>query len=138
MTAMRRYEELEHTADLKIRIHGQDREELFRNASWALAELLVEVGEPVPGSERTLNLPGAADYSLLLVDFMSELLYLWEAEGLVFIATGQLEVSLQGVSATLEAFEPKAYRQAIKAVTYHGLEIEDTEGGFQAKIIFDI
>ena len=134
---MKKYEEVEHTADLKVRIYGRDMAELFTNASWALAELLAEPDQLTFQRERVLHLE-AEDYAMLLVDWLSELLYLVEIEGVLFVAQYIAEVSPAGISANLVGAELERAKLDIKAVTYHDLEIVEGEDGFQVVVVFDI
>ena len=134
---MKKYEELEHTADLKVRIYGRDMRELFANASWALAELLAEPSQLTFQEERTLSLE-ADDYPMLLVDWLSELLYLLEVEGTLLVAQRITGLSPSRISATLVGAKPGTIKQEIKAVTYHDLEIVEGKEGCQATVVFDI
>ncbi len=134
---MKKYEEIEHTADLKVRIYGRDMPDLFANASWALAELLAEPERLSFQEERTLSLE-AEDYSMLLVDWLSEILYLLEIEGTLFVARRITRLRPTRISAILVGAKPERVKQEIKAVTYHELEIVEGEDGFQATVVFDI
>ena len=78
----------------------------------------------------------------LLVAWLSELLYLYEVEGLLlcdFALTEIDEGSVKGV-ATGEEFDENRHdiKTSIKAVTYHQLEIKEQDGLWQAQVIFDI
>ena len=76
---------LDHTADAGVEIDAPSREALFAEAAIALADTLTPiegVGSPI---ERVIELEAAND-ELLLVDFLSEILFLFETEGLVFAA----------------------------------------------------
>ena len=141
------YELLEHTADLGVVVTAPTLEGLYAEALRALTDCITEVAAVAPREGRRIGL-AAADRELLLVDWLGEALYLFETEGLVFSAA---EVELQGgredgAAARLEArlhgesFDSRRHplKVQIKAVTYHGLEVRETEEGWRARVIFDI
>ncbi len=77
----------------------------------------------------------------LLVDWLHELLYLFETERLLLDG---FEVEIRGtrLDATARAWTVDEARDAllheVKAVTYHCLRVEQTERGFLAEMILDI
>jgi SHS2 domain-containing protein len=136
-------EELEHTADLRFRIRAPTLEELFAEAVRALMETLYGgTGGPVIGT-RTLEL-GAADREALLHDLLSEVLYLAEAENLVFsdadiVIPDALPLS---VRTTLRAtpFDPVRHAGGteVKGIAYFDLSIVEADGGYRLEIVFDV
>ena len=134
---VRRYEEVEHTADAAIRAFGRDLPELFANAAYGMFDLLAEMEKLHPTIEREVSL-GASDLEALLVDWLGELLYLREAHGEAykeFEINALSPTELRGVAKGGKGFVP---RMDIKAVTYHDLKIEKTEEGYVATIVFDV
>jgi SHS2 domain-containing protein len=77
------------------------------------------------------------DAESLLVAFLSELVYYHEQENLAF-DTFNIQMSAEKISASMEGGEITSVDKAIKAVTFHGLEIEETERGVEATIVFDV
>jgi len=134
---VRRYEEVEHTADVAIRAFGRDLPELFANAAYGMFDLLADMEKLHPTIEREVSLE-ASDLETLLVDWLDELLYLREAHDEVY---KEFEIStlsppeLRAVAKGGKRFVP---RMDIKAVTYHDLKIEKTEEGYVATIVFDV
>ena len=78
---------LDHTADAGVEIDAPSREALFAEAAIALADMLTPIEGVGSAIERVLELEAAND-ELLLVDFLNEILFLFETEGLVFAARG--------------------------------------------------
>ncbi len=82
------------------------------------------------------------DLEELLVAFLGELLYLHDAEGLLFRRARVLEGPDRQVRAEVlgEPFDPGRHRieRQIKAVTYHGLRVQKTRGAWRATVILDI
>jgi len=132
------FEEVEHTADWALRIRGRDLSELLRNAARGMSSLLVSDLTDIPVvREERIDLE-AYDAESLLVNWLSELAYWAEAEGIVFC-----EFDLSGVTSTrLQAIvrggPVAALQKHIKAVTYHNLAIIATATGLEATVVFDV
>ncbi|MCB2193341.1 MAG: archease [Deltaproteobacteria bacterium] len=132
---------LEHTADLGLWVRAESLEELFAEAPAALAELMVSG----PRDGRLEWLPVSfqgVDYPELLVQLLSEVVYLWDAEGLLTVAAkvaeltpGTLEARLGVIPADYQVHEPN---EPIKAVTYHQASVEPQGEGWKAQVILDV
>ena len=86
--------------------------------------------------QRALLLP-ADDRESLLVGFLAELLYLSEVDGIGFDRF-ELRLDEESLSANLEGANIESLQKGIKAVTYHGLSIRETEAGLEANLVFDV
>ena len=71
------------------------------------------------------------------VSFLGELLFLAETEDLAFDSFF-LQVDGPSLLARLEGGSILSQSKEIKAVTYHRLEISETERGLETSIIFDV
>ncbi len=143
------FEQLPHTADIKIRVYGTTLEEFFRNA---VVGMFQEIGPRVPGctikNERVVcdELPEhhdvevtAHDLISLLVDFLSEALYLSDVHDEAYLDATIHEVNDTHIKATVHGVKITGFEVVeIKAVTYHELEIKQVNGTWQADIVFDI
>ncbi len=129
---------MEHTADSLVEVHGRDLNERFENAAYAMFDLITDAGRVKPKGEVKIVLSADAREQLL-VDFLQELLYLNDAEDLVF---GKFEVKTDGrkleAMAWGEKFDPKRHekRAVVKGVTYHKLEFDDEKGTLT--VLFDV
>jgi len=135
------YEFFEHTADLGLRIRAPDLDTLFADAARALFAAIVEdLGTVQPLQHIEVRL-SADDCEYLLFDWLKELLYHWDIKHLV---CGRFEVHVgpEGLagSAWGEHLDPARHRleHEVKAITYHGLRVEQTEDGWLAEVIVDI
>ncbi|MDY0167332.1 MAG: archease [Thermoguttaceae bacterium] len=135
------YEHFEHTADLGLRIRAATLEELFAEAGLALTAALAGRLDSIrPAEPRSINLE-AADPADLLHDWLSELLYLFDTERMLF---SRFEVSLPSGRLTATAWgetaDPARHDIAleIKAITYHGLKLGPTPDGWLAEVIVDL
>lgn len=139
------WEAFDHTADAGVVVTAADRETLFAEALRALIDCITEVDRVQPRENRAVRLT-AADQELLLVEWLGEALYRFEVEGFVAAAARLTIVELPGKGLTLTgemAGEPHdpgrhPHKLAVKAITYHGLEVARTDGGWRARVIFDI
>lgn len=77
------------------------------------------------------------DVESLLVAFLSELVYYQEQENLTFDVF-DLKVTEQSLKVQMEGAPIASVEKAIKAVTYHNLNIEKTSEGFETTIVFDV
>lgn len=132
---------LDHTADVGFEAFGKKPEEAFANAALALADLFLDI-ESVKPQEEVLIVASGRDHGALLVNFLSEILFLEDAEGWVFC---DFEVQLgDGPSlrakARGEKFDPSRHRAKtlVKAITYHQLAFEKVPSGWRAKVYVDI
>jgi len=134
------FEFIDHTADVGILVTAPTPEGMFETAALAFTELVTNADSLNLRLERKFRLH-EDDMETLLVTWLQELLYLLDTEGLVF---GRFQVNLQdfALEATAwgEVFDPEIHpmKTEIKAVTYHQLEVEQSDQGWQATIIFDI
>ena len=135
---MRRYKILEHKADLKIRIFGKAKEEIFKNALWALADILKPEFLEEKSTEH-LHLQ-SADLPSLLVDFLSEILYLTQTKRTVYSEVKFRRFTKNQIDAILFGQKVKSLEEEIKGVTYHDLDIhrDNKTGLWQATLLFDV
>ena len=135
------YTLLDHTADLRIRIRGADRAELFANAGLALADLICDPSSLKSADTATIAVTGD-DPADLLVNFLRELLYQWTGRDKLIKMVETIHVSETSVSArvTVDQFTAAHHTilNEIKAVTYHQIEVAPTPAGWQATVVFDI
>lgn len=139
---MQPFRVLEHTADIGFEARGQTRPEVFRNAGRALVSIVVDL-ESVKAEDSVVIETKAAGPADLLVNWLSEILYLQDAEGWLFhdfeiesLADNSIRGSGRG-----ERYDPGRHRikLLVKAVTYHQLVLEKLpEGDWRAQIYVDI
>lgn len=143
----RAYEELDHTADLRIALYGETLEALFANGALALFDLLVD-GESGGGGDTPWSLRVEGDdLEDLLVRWLGELLYRFEVDGCFVTAVEACRIGepTEG-GRTLEArvrgdrIEPGGVtlRNEIKAVTYHRISVRPKDSGWRAEVVFDV
>ena len=135
------FETFPHTADLGLRVKADSLENLLEEAARGFSSLLIENLDAVNAEETVrFSIPGQ-DRDFLLVDWLNELLFTFETRRLIFgsftvtVTDRGLEAEASGESLDPERHHP---RHEIKAVTYHGLTVQETPDGWLAEVIFDV
>ena len=135
------YELFDHTADLGLRVIAPDRETLWCEAALGLFSVIVEADAALARPRQLAFALEAAREDYLLVDWLTELLYVFERERVVL---GDFAVRLDGLSLSATAsgrpLDSRVDRLSheVKAVTYHGLRLEQVPQGWLAEVILDI
>jgi len=142
MSEETRYQILDHTADVRVRVHGSALERLFENAAWALFDVIVDGLEGlVPTEEEPVSL-GGADASSLLVDWMNDLLYRFDARGQIHAWPLVSSVNDSSLAATARFrsidWSRDRFHTEVKSVTYHGLHLERRGDLWVAEVVFDL
>ena len=143
------FKTLTHTADIKIRAYGKTKEELFRHALIGMFQTIgPQAKECTKQGDRVVcpQLPcshritaQSIDLVALLVDFLSEALYLSDVHNEAYLDATIHELTDTKVDATIHGVAIDGFEVVeIKAVTYHDLHISQVDGYWQADIVFDI
>lgn len=134
------FEVLEHTADVGIRAYGADIMEAFANAARGLFSLITELDDIEEVEEREIELT-ADDQKSLLVNWLNELIYLFDTENIVFkrfditqLDDTRLKAKCYGEIADTSRHKIKT---GVKGATYHMLGIERSNG-YKVEVLFDI
>ena len=97
---------------------------------------------PVATTETVTVAVKGSDWQDLMINWLRELLYLWNGENKIIGPVTLLRIEQFTVEATVSvANTPCAHHDIcneIKAVTYHAIAVEKKAAGWQASIIFDI
>jgi SHS2 domain-containing protein len=142
---LKKYEYLEHTADAKFLAYGNTLEEVFENAALAMFNVIIDT-EKVSGDLKKEIFLNSADLEALLVDWLSELLYLFEVEEIIFrdfrvenIKEDNGKYSIRAL-ASGEKYYPEShpFETEIKAVTYSQLELKKIPEGWRAQVVVDL
>ena len=133
------FEELSHTADVRIRVTAPTLNLLFSDAFSALMQTLFGRNR-AGGFKKEVHIE-SPDYESLLMDFLSEVLFICEVEGLVF---NHAEVTIEGNSLTAvldgEPFDRTRHAEGteVKGISYSGLSITQGTNGYMLDILFDV
>lgn len=138
---MRRFEILDHTADIGLIVYGSNLKVLFENAGEAFFHLITDLKKVRRRVERRINI-GGESLDRLMVDWLSELLYLHDVESLLFKGFKVESVGEDGLRAVVkgEPFQEQIHviKTEVKAVTYHQIQIQRENGRWKARVILDL
>lgn len=130
------YEEIEHTADWQLNVWAPTLEGLFIQAAQGMYSLAHIRHDETEQIEKQLNLQ-EADHEILLVSFLTELLYFASAENLAF-EVDEIQLRDTQLSARLVGGQITRHDKEIKAVTYHALDIARLDDLYRVSIVFDV
>jgi SHS2 domain-containing protein len=135
---MKKYEILEHKADLKLRTFGKTKKELFSNMLLAMTDALQAKTKDQKLKTKNIKVK-SSDLSSLLVDFLSEALYLIQVDKVLYNKVKFRDFTDTEIEAELTGQKVESFGEEIKAVTYHNLDIhQEKDGTWQATVLFDI
>lgn len=132
---MEKYKILDHKADLKIKVFGKNKKELFENGMKAMVDYLSPTleKEKVKRKIRVKSI----DFETLLVDFLNELLYYFQTKKEVYFEIKIKNLTEKVIEAYLFGNKIKSFSREIKAATYHNLKVKKNKF-LEAVILFDI
>ena len=139
---MKNYEWIDHTADVGVRVYGQDLKEIFINAASAMFELLATTEKDLSKiNPREIKVRlDSLNAEALLISWLSELNFLSDTRRLILKKFDIKKISSRHLEASVTGF-PRRYFSVgteIKAVTYHGLKIQKENDRYSTQIIFDV
>ena len=134
------FEIVNHTADVGIIAYGADIEQAFANAARALFSLITELDDVAEVVHRDTELI-APDEESLLVEWLNELIYLFDAENIIFkrfdiTKLNNTQLKARSYGEKVDSLKHKL-KTGVKAATYHMLKI-DKGDGCKVQVLFDI
>lgn len=135
------FEVIEHTADTGIIAYGSDLKEVFANTARGMFSLITDLDKVEEKEPQTIEVT-APDREALLVAWLNELIYLVDVKDMFFrrfvidsITDTELKATGYGEKIDLARHEA---RIQFKAATYHTLKVSQEDGGWKARVIFDV
>ena len=136
-----KYRQIAHTADVAFRIRGESLADIYINAAAAMMATITDRRRLKPRETRLIEVE-APDREALLVSWLNYLLYLYDVDGFLGRLFEIVELSDERLQALArgEAYDPERHvaKTAVKAATYHHLEITPRNQGWQATVILDL
>jgi SHS2 domain-containing protein len=140
----RKFEYLEHTADVKFKAYGNSLEEAFASAAEAMFNAMLDISAVSSKCEIAINLE-AESLEDLLYDWLSELLYQFDANYIIF---GKFEVSKIAEIDGKFLIEARVFGEQIdlkkhkfhlqvKAVTFHDMQIKRSNNHWIIQVLLD-
>ena len=140
------YKFIEHTADVKVRSWGSNLEEAFSQAALGLMATISPNLEKINHElVREIKVESEDKYALA-IDFLTEFLYIFDVENLIFNEINVQSIKLKNDNYELkalakgESFDKKIHEigTEVKAITYSFMNIEEKKDRVTMDIVFDI
>lgn len=130
---MKRFEFLEHTADVKFKAYGASRAEMLENAALATMNSMIDTATVKDTESWDVDLE-ADDLEMLAYNWLSELLYLFDVEVAIFCRFDLVLCQEHGkwrlhaaVGGERIDRERHAFDCEVKAVTLHEFEVKGND-----------
>ncbi|WNY27797.1 archease [Methanolapillus ohkumae] len=136
---------LDHIADTRFIAYGFSLENVFENSALAMLNVIADIS----GLSHEVEFQAeifAPELEDLLVRFLSEILFLFDAKETLFgtVRVNALRKKEDGWIVSFQVFgEPvdsskQNFRTEVKAVTYNGIRVEKTAFGFETEVVLDL
>ncbi|HJX70135.1 MAG TPA: archease [Dehalococcoidia bacterium] len=137
---MKRFDIIDHTADVGIVAYGAELKEAFANAAYAMFTMIADLEGVREEICRQIEVQ-AEDRESLLASWLNELLYLFDAERIIFkrfeiIELGESSLKAEGYGEPMDVTR-HSLKAGVKAATYHLLRVAKDDG-YSVRVIFDV
>ncbi len=138
---MRKFEFVDHTGDLGIRVFGKDLPDLFFHAAEALFCVITDPESILAKESLKIAIEGH-ELEELLISWLNEFVYLFDTKGLLFREFEFISLNEHSLEAVVrgEPYDESRHpiKTTVKSATYHQLQIRRTNRGWEAQIILDL
>jgi len=135
----KRFELVEHTADIGLIAYGSTLAEAFANAAYGMFSIIAELETVRETESRRLEL-SEADPEALLFEWLNRLIYFVDVEILLFSRFDIIEFDGCRLKAVChgEKYDPSRHqlKTGVKSATYHMLRVDKEKN--QVRVIFDV
>ncbi len=138
-----RYKYLDHTADLKIRAYGRTLEQAFINTAIAGFDFLTDTSKMKKRFEKKIMI-SANRLESLLYDYLEELLYLLDTEGIIFCEIKDMKIKKDNDKYSLQCtalgdnYKNYDVKGNIKSVTYSEMSVKKEKDKVVIEVVLDI
>ena len=135
----KKYEFLEHTADIKFQAFGKSVEEVFENSALAMFNSMYD-GKVKEKKSFKINVKGK-DFESLLYNFLEEVLFLFDSENFFMAKVKKIKITEDfGLEAEISGDDAKNYEihLGVKAVTYNDMFVKKGKGKWVAQVVLDV
>jgi len=140
----KKYEYLDHTADAKFLAYGKTLEEAFGNAALAMFNVMIDTSTVSSTLSQDIDLT-AEDLDGLLFDWLSEFLFLMDAENLIFgdfrVRSIEQEDGRFHLNATVYGeyidLSRHVFDTEVKAATYNDIQVQRSADGWVLRATVD-
>jgi SHS2 domain-containing protein len=136
---MKKFELIEHTADVGLVAYGKTLAEAFANAAYGLFSIIAELDSVTETQSRNIEI-SEEDWEGLLFEWLNYLIYLFDVEMILFKRFDIMELDGYRLKAVCygEKYDPSRHhlKTGVKSATYHMLMVDREKN--QVQVIFDI
>jgi len=141
MNSQKTYRILNRSSELVIKVFGKSQAELFANSGFALFDLMTDI-EKVQGQEHLPVEVEGMDRDDLMVNWMRELLYLFQGSGYLLKEFHVADVKENYVRGEVvgEKLDPDRHeiQREIRSIAYHQSRMAKTGDQWTAQVIFEL
>ncbi len=137
---------LDHTADMYVKAYSKTLEGAFEQIVYSLMTTISpDLNLIFPKTEKFIEIV-SEDKEALLFDFLSEFLFIFDVEELVFSSVKVKSIDKNNDNYKLEAIakgevfniEKHEIGTEVKAITYNMMKIEEKKNKIEIDVVFDI
>ena len=136
---MKRFQLIEHTADVGLIAYGRNLAEAYANAAYGLFSIIAELKKVREIESRRLEI-SEGDAEALLFEWLNSLIYFFDVEMLLFKRFDIIDLDGHQLKAIChgEKYDPSRHhlKTGVKSATYHMLKVDAEKN--QVQVIFDI
>ena len=136
---MKRFQLIEHTADIGLIAYGHSLPEAFANAGYGLFSIIAELKTVKEIESRQLEIK-EEDSEALLFEWLNRLIYFFDVDMLLLKRFEVTEFDGCGLKAACYGEKYDASRHqlktGVKSATYHLLKVDKAKN--QGQVIFDV
>ncbi|MFX1571328.1 MAG: archease [Promethearchaeota archaeon] len=137
---------LDHTADIYIKAYSKTLEGAFEQVVYSLMTTISPNLKLILPKKKKIIEIVSEDMEALLFDFLSEFLYIFDVEELVFSSVKVKRINKKNDNYKLEAIakgevfniEKHEVGTEVKAITYNMMKIEEKKNKIEIDVVFDI
>ena len=136
---MKRFELIEHTADIGLVAYGHDLAEAFASAAYGLFSIIADLGNVQEKESRQVEIK-EEDEETLLFEWLNYLLYIFDVDMLLLkrFDIEHFDGSVLKATCYGEKYDPSRHRlkTGVKSATYHMLKVDRERN--QVQVILDV
>jgi len=142
MEKSKKYRLTKHQSEIAVRVTGDSQADLFANSAVALFDVMMADMEKIESKERLPFEVEGTDRDDLMVNWVRELLYLYQGSGYLlreFLIRDVKDTVVRGEVAG-EKIDPDRHeiKQEIAGVAFHKSRMEKTGNQWTAHLIFEL
>jgi len=137
---MKKFEFLEHTADVKFRAFGKSLEKVFENSALAMIKTMTE-NKIKKRIKKEIRVKGK-DFENLLYNFLEEILFIMDTESFVLASIRKIKIDKKNFELKAEILGDASSRYEfhldVKAITYNEMFVHEEKKNWITQVVLDV